>query len=150
MPINIKTSAMKVKDPDSGLYQGLDMIQGAPPSLPSLGFGFGSCSTAESTTSKEATLSGYVLQDGAMPTIKFTYAVPAQSKLDINSTGSKYIYILAAGMLTKVPAGFIKAGDYVTFIYNGSYYVVHTIVRQVKEISNYGNITSLSIEEVSS
>ena len=115
-----------------------------------LGFGFASCSTAESTSAKEATLTGYALKDGAMPTVKFTYAVPAQATLNINSTGAKSIYILAAGMLTKVPAGFIKAGDYVTFLYNGSYYVVQTIFRQVREVTNYGNITSLSIEEVSS
>jgi len=119
-------------------------------SLAALGFGFGSCSTAESTAAKEATLSGFILKDGAMPTVKFTYAVPAQATLNINSTGAKSIYILAAGMLTKVTAGFIKAGDYVTFLYNGSYYVVQTIFRQVREVNNFGNITSLSIEEVSS
>lgn len=113
-----------------------------------IGFGFGTCASEQSPLL--ATLTGYALKDGAMPTVKFTYAVPSQATLNINSTGAKSIYILAAGMLTKVPANLIKAGDYVTFIYNGSYYVVHTILRQVKEVSGYGNITSLSIEEVSS
>ena len=119
------------------------------PSLAALGLGYATCSTAESTTTKEATLSGFNLVEGAMPTIKFTYAVPAQSKLNINGTGSKSIYI-SAGMSTAITNGIIKAGDYVTFLYNGSQYVVQSIFRHVKEISNYGNIVSFSVEEVSS
>ena len=119
------------------------------PSLAAIGFGYASCNTAEATTAKEATLAGFKLREGAMPTIKFTYAVPANSKLNINSTGSKSIYI-SAGMSTAIPNGVIKAGDYVTFLYNGSQYVVQSIFRHVKEISNYGNIVSFSVEEVSS
>lgn len=120
------------------------------PSLAALGLGYGTCGTAESTTAKEATLSGFILKEGAMPTIKFTYNVPAQSKLNINSTGSKNIYVSSSGMLVQISAGIIKAGDYVTFLYNGSQYVVQSIFRQVREISNYGNIVSYSVEEVSS
>ena len=119
-------------------------------SLPSLGLGYATCNTAESTTAKEATLSGYSLVEGAMPTIKFTYAVPASSKLNINSTGSKSIYISYGGMLTAIPAGLIKAGDTVTFVYNGSQYLVQSIFSQVRAVNKFGNITSLSISEVTS
>lgn len=119
------------------------------PSLAAIGFGYATCNTAESTTAKEATLAGFNLREGAMPTIKFTYAVPANSKLNINGTGSKSIFI-SAGMSTAITNGIIKAGDYVTFLYNGSQYVVQSIFRHVKEISNYGNIVSFSVEEVTS
>ena len=113
------------------------------------GLGYGICSTAESTTAKEASIDDFILKTGAMPSVKFTYAVPANSKLNINGTGSKSIYI-SAGMSTAITNGIIKAGDYVTFLYNGSQYVVQSIFRHVKEISNYGNIVSFSVEEVTS
>ena len=203
MPINIKTSAMKVKDPITQQYGGIDLIEEAavkdvvaeaysPTSPYSVGeyclyngdmyicttaigsggetwnsahwsttnvadeledikpIGFGSCSTAESTTAKEASIDGYILKPGAMPTIKFTYAVPASSKLNISGTGSKSIYISYGGMLTAIPAGLIKAGDTVTFVYNGSQYLVQSIFSQVRAVNKFGNITSLSIEEVTS
>ena len=133
----------------SGTYARGDHVHPLP-SLAALGLGYATCSTAESTTSKEATLAGFNLREGAMPTIKFTYNVPASSKLNINSTGSKSIYISNAGMSVAITAGIIKAGDYVTFLYNGSQYVVQSIFRHVKEISNYGNIVSFSVEEVTS
>ena len=114
------------------------------------GLGYGICSTAESTTAKEASIDDFILKTGAMPSVKFTYAVPANSKLNINGTGSKSIYISYGGMLTAIPAGLIKAGDTVTFVYNGSQYIVQSIFSQVRAVNKFGNITSLSIEEVSS
>ena len=116
--------------------------------LGAFGLGYATCNTAESTATKEASITGFDLRDGAMPTIKFTYAVPANAKLNINSTGAKSIYVSAAGMSTAISADIIKAGDYVTFLYNGSQYMVQSISRQVREISKYGNIVSFSVSEV--
>ena len=88
-----------------------------------LGSGYGTCATAETTTAKVATLPGYNLITGGMPAIKFTYAVPASATLNINSRGAKAIYFQGAA----ITAGVIEAGDLVTFIYNGSQYHVLSI-----------------------
>ena len=82
------------------------------------GFGYGTCSTAEATTAKVGTLSGYALKTGSSVSIRFTYAVPASATLNINSTGAKSIYDKGAA----IKAGVIKAGDTATFVYTGSYY----------------------------
>lgn len=83
-----------------------------------LGHGYATCSTAEATTAKVGTLSSYTLTTGGIVAVKFTYAVPANATLNINSKGAKAIYHRGA----KITAGVIKAGDTATFIYNGSYY----------------------------
>ena len=83
-----------------------------------LGHGYATCSTAEATTAKVGTLSSYTLTTGGIVAVKFTYAVPANATLNINSKGAKAIYYKGA----KITAGVIKAGDLATFIYNGSYY----------------------------
>lgn len=83
-----------------------------------LGGGYGTCTTAASTTAKVATLSGYNLVVGGMPTIKFTYAVPANATLNINGKGAKAIYSKGAALKASV----IAAGNIATFIYDGSYY----------------------------
>ena len=88
-----------------------------------LGSGYGTCATAETTTAKVATLSGYSLITGGMPAVKFTHAVPASATLNINSRGAKAIYFQGAA----ITAGVIEAGDLVTFIYNGSQYHVLSI-----------------------
>ena len=116
--------------------------------IAALGCGFGTCTTEDST--KLATLEGYNLTVGGTPTIKFTKDVQANSSLNINDTGRKSIFLAQAGMLIPVAAGIIKAGDYVTFVYNGSAYIVQSISRLVRIVSNYGNITSFSVEEVTS
>lgn len=90
----------------------------------SLGFGYGTCTTAEATAAKVATLSGYALTVNGMPVIKFTYAVPANATLNINSKGAKPIYYRGSA----ITAGIIKAGDTVTFVYSGGYYHVTSII----------------------
>ena len=83
-----------------------------------LGHGYGTCSTAEATATKVVSLSNYSLTTGGAVSVKFTYAVPANAKLNINSKGEKPIYYQGAAIV----AGIIKAGDTATFIYNGSQY----------------------------
>ena len=90
-----------------------------------LGHGHATCSTAEATTAKTASLSNYALTTGGNVTIKFTNAVPASATLNINSKGAKAIYYRGAA----ITAGVIKAGDIALFRYDGSYYHLIAIDR---------------------
>ena len=89
-------------------------------SPPKLGIGYGTCSTAESTAAKTATMSNYALTTGGIVAIKFTNAVPANATLSINSKTAKYIYYKGA----KITADVIKAGDIATFVYSSYYHLI--------------------------
>lgn len=84
----------------------------------SLGFGYGTCSTAEATAAKVVTLSGYNLVTNGYVSVKFTNAVPANATMNINSKGAKNIWHRGAN----IKAYAIKAGDLATFIYDGTRY----------------------------
>lgn len=84
----------------------------------SLGFGYGTCSTVEATAAKVAALASYVLVKNGMVSVKFSYAVPANSTLNINRRGEKNIFYRGA----KITAGVINAGDIATFVYDGTQY----------------------------
>ena len=99
----------------------------------SLGFGYGTCDTAEATTAKVATLASYGLIKNGIVSIKFSYAVPASSTLNINSKGAKAIYFRNAAITANV----IKAGDTATFIYDGSYYQLLSVDRWHNDIVNH-------------
>ena len=96
-----------------------------------LGHGYATCSTAEATTAKVGTLSSYALTVGGITAVKFTYAVPANSTLNINSKGAKNIFYRGA----KITANVIKAGDIATFIYDGTQYQLMSIDRWQNDIS---------------
>lgn len=83
-----------------------------------LGIGYGTCATAEATTAKVVTMSGYNLVTNGIVAIKFTYKVPASATLNINGKGAKAIYRNGAA----ITAGKILAGDTAIFVYNGSQY----------------------------
>lgn len=85
-----------------------------------LGQGYATCATAEATAAKVATLSSYSLVTGGIVTVKFTYGVPANATLSINSQTAKAIYHKGA----KIKAGIIKAGDFATFIYSSYYHLI--------------------------
>lgn len=104
-----------------------------------LGFGYGTCATAEATTAKVATLSSYSLVTNGIVAIKFTYAVPANATLNINSAGAKPIYFRGAAIIANI----IKAGDIATFIYNGSQYHLISIDFTSKTASSNGTDLSL-------
>lgn len=91
-----------------------------------LGSGYGTCSTAAATAAKEVTLSNYSLVTGGIVTVYFSYNVPASATLNINAKGAKAIRWRNAA----IPAGIIKAGDFATFIYSGSYYYLIAIDRE--------------------
>lgn len=85
----------------------------------SLGFGYGTCTTAADTAAKVATLTDYALIKNGIVSVKFTNSVPANSTLNINSKGAKPIFYRGS----KIVAGVINAGDVATFIYDGTNYI---------------------------
>lgn len=88
-----------------------------------LGFGYGTCTTAEATAAKVATLASYVLVKNGIVSIKFTYAVPANATLNINNRGAKAIYYRG----TKITADVIDKGNIATFVYDGANYQLLTV-----------------------
>lgn len=88
-----------------------------------LGFGYGTCTTAEATAAKVATLASYALVKNGIISIKFTYAVPANATLNINNRGAKPIYYRGA----KISADVIDKGDIATFVYDGANYQLLSI-----------------------
>lgn len=94
-----------------------------------LGQGYATCSTAEATAAKAATLTNYQLVDGGIVSVKFTYAVPASATLNINSKGAKPIYYNG----NAITANIIQTGDTATFIYNGGYYHLLAVDRLCKK-----------------
>lgn len=99
----------------------------------SFGIGYATCSTAETTPAKVAVFSGYILRKNGIIAVKFTYAVPANSTLNINSKGAKNIFYRGA----KITAGVIKAGDIATFVYDGAQYQLISVA------ANYARQTDL-------
>ena len=85
-----------------------------------LGFGYTTCSTAEATLAKVASLNSYALTTGGIVSIRFSNNVPANSTLNINSKGAKAIYFKNAA----ITDGIIKAGDTATFIYSTAYRLI--------------------------
>ena len=117
-------------------------------SPPKLGFGYGTCSTAAATAAKTASITSYTLTTGGFVTVKFENDVPASATLNITSKGAKPIWYHGAA----ITAGIIKAGDYVTFVYSGSYYHLVSIDRQPEyptEIfwCTYGTTTKADIDD---
>lgn len=86
----------------------------------SLGQGYGTCATEAATAAKVVTLSSYSLTAGGVVAVKFTYDVPANATMNINSKGAKAIYYKGA----KITAGVIKAGDVAYFIYSSYYHLL--------------------------
>ena len=101
----------------------------------SLGQGYGTCATAEATTAKEVTLSSYAFSTGGIVAVKFTYAVPANATMNINSKGAKNIFYRGAA----ITAGIIKAGDIATFMYDGTQYHLLAVDRDENNTYTLGS-----------
>ena len=71
------------------------------------------------------TLSGYTLTAGGVVGVKFTYAVPANATLNVNSKGAKSIYYKGKAIVD----GVICAGEVATFLFDGTYYHLLTVDR---------------------
>lgn len=98
-----------------------------------INIGYGECSTVAATAAKVASLLGSIgwgLRAGSFAVVKFTYAVPASATLNIDSTGAKAIY----HKNSTIAAGVIQAGDIVTFMYDGTNYVVVSIDRVMSNV----------------
>lgn len=86
----------------------------------SLGFGYGTCTTAYITTAKVVTLASYNLIKNGIVSVRFSNAINANATLNINSKGAKPIFYRGK----KIVDGIIKGGDVVTFIYDGANYQI--------------------------
>lgn len=78
------------------------------------GFGYARQNNSSASSSITATLPNYTQMQGGIVCVKFTYDVPANSTLNINSTGTRNIKHKGSN----ITAGIIKAGDLVTFVFN--------------------------------
>lgn len=84
----------------------------------SLGSGYGTCSTASSTSEKAVSLSGYNLVTNGYVSVRFTNAVTRNSTMNINSRGAKPIYYNNSAIGNNI----ILAGCTALFIYDGTRY----------------------------
>ena len=79
---------------------------------------YATCSTAAATVAKEATCSGFVLEEGTMVAVRFANSnTAASATLNVNSTGAKAIY--ANNSTTAANVTWV-AGETVTLVYDGT------------------------------
>ena len=109
----------------SPIIDGVPYYKNTTYSNASLGSGYGTCATASATLAKVVTLSSYSLSTGGVVAVKFTYAVPANSTMNINSKGAKSIYYNGKAIVD----GVICAGEVGVFIYDGTRYHLLTVDR---------------------
>jgi len=105
---------------------------------PQLGQGYGTCGTAEATAAKTVTLSDFVLKNGGIVAVKFTYALCASATLNVNSTGAKPVLIAGAAP-TSSTCKAVQANDIAYFIYDGTSY--HFLGTERASRSSITNIT---------
>lgn len=88
------------------------------------GIGVATCSTVASTAAKEASLTDYELVKDGFVAVRFSNAVPANATLSINSKTAKSIYFNGSA----ISANVIRGGDIATFVYDGTYYQLVSIL----------------------
>jgi len=105
------------------------------------GFGYTTQNNSSTSSSITATLSNYQQIEGSIVCVKFTYDVPANSTLNINSTGAVSIKYKGSN----ITAGIIKAGDLVTFVYHSGYQIlaIDSSYTKAEIDSMIGNIETL-------
>lgn len=107
-----------------------------PDNLVKLGQGYGNCNSAKTNLSKVVSLSDYELKKNGIVSIKFKNDVPASSTLNINSKGNIALFHKGEAIKDNV----IFGGDTVTFMYDGTNYVllandtVHVTSSMVEEL----------------
>ena len=90
-------------------------------SAASVGFGYGTCSTAKDTAAKTVSINNYSLNSGGIVAIKFTNGSNAANPtLNINSRGAKNIYYNGAA-ITLTNDYFIAGLTYL-FVFDGTQY----------------------------
>lgn len=131
-----------------------------PDDIPVATTWYGTCSTAAATAAKVVTCSGFVLKTGATVTVYHSTASTVRTSssvaitLNVNSTGAKNIAMRSGTTLrtTAKSSGYsfhYQAGDYITYMYDGTYWVV---IGSKKSISNpeYRKYTKTSASVTSS
>lgn len=102
-----------------------DSVDSAVDDIEALEAVYGTSSSSATGTTKSVTCSNFTLTTGSRVTVKFSYANTylGAIKLNVNSTGATTIYVGTSA--TSTTNGLLwAAGAYITFIYNGSYWVV--------------------------
>jgi hypothetical protein len=125
----------------SGAYGDLSGTPTIPatPTLPILGLGYGTCSTAAGTSTKVGVLAGFVLAIGAQVRILFTNANTATTPtLNVNATGAAQIWYNGA----IVTVGMIPAGYLVEFMYDGTYWQLTGIPTLAGQGLGYGTCST--------
>ena len=111
---------------------------------------YGTCTTAASTQAKVVTCSDFVLETGAVITVKFTNAQTynGTATLNVNSTGAKDICRVGTTTTTRY---YWSAGEVVDFVYDGTNYVMEgkglatTTYYGVTKLSSSTSSTSTSL-----
>ena len=88
---------------------------------------YGTCSTASETNSKVVTLDTEVfsLYGGVMITVRFENANTASSPtINVNSTGAIAVKLYGTTAAGNTPAKSWNAGEAITFVYDGSYWLL--------------------------
>lgn len=95
-----------------------------------LGQAYGISSNNANSAVRTSSISGFKLKEGGIVAIKFTTDINITNpSLNINSTGAKPIYYRGSTLLR----GTVNAGDTVTFIYDGTYYHIISIDRDIPD-----------------
>lgn len=90
----------------------------------SIGIGFGVSNESTSTTARTTSIQNYVLTKNGIVAVRFEGAdLPAGTTLNISGTGAKSIKYKNNDLVRNV----VKAGDTVTFVYDGSAYHILSI-----------------------
>lgn len=119
-------------DGTNWIFMGWSIDENSTYSPVYLGFGYGTCSTAEATLAKTVAITNYSLQTYGTVSIKFSNNVPANSTLNINSKGAKNIFYKGA----KITDNVIKAGDTATFRYDGTQYQLISVDTVYEEMTS--------------
>lgn len=94
----------------------------------------------ESGTTRTITATGFKLVTGAVVSIIFSYAVGDNTRLNVNSTGNKYIYYKSL----PIKAGTINASDTACFVYDGTYWQLIAISTTTGNATVYGTCAPTS------
>lgn len=109
---------------------------------------YGTSSTTAATQAKTSTIDNFVLTQGAVVYITFSYAntyATAKITLNVNLTGAKDIYYNNA-VTSSTNTLLWNAGETLTFVYSGSYwYYAGKLINKVSQLTNdSGFITSIA------
>lgn len=103
---------------------------------------YGTCETTAATRAKAVACENFALRTGATVSVRFTYSNSAASPtLNVNGTGAKPIQLNGAA----IPEGaWWKAGETVTFVYDGTNWVVTDGAAMAQIVTNRNDISTLT------